>query len=101
PDPRKAHGTAANLFDDIVTEPRSARLSQTVTISSNKFAIAVLEQPSPSFAAKRALGRRNIILLETSELNISPVAVTVRLYRSGARGGSTDLIIVTSSHYFL
>ena len=45
---------------------RRAGLPQAVTISTNKLAIAVLEQPSPSRIARQALGRRNIALAETA-----------------------------------
>ena len=45
------------------------RLSQTDEEYHPGRAKAVLEQPSPSRNAKQALGRRNIVLSQSDELN--------------------------------
>lgn len=57
-----------NMF----AEPRPARLFQTANMFMNAVAIVVLEQPSPRRMKRQALGRRNIALLQGSELNLQP-----------------------------
>src|SRR5262245_32714672 len=50
-------------------EPRPAGLIQSAEHRDPGMLIAVLEQPSPSRIAQKALGRRNIVLLQSNELN--------------------------------
>src|SRR5262245_3129811 len=50
-------------------EPRPAGLIQSAEHRDPGMLIAVLEQPSPRRIAQKALGRRNIVLLQSNELN--------------------------------
>jgi len=66
---RTAHGTAAGTVAVAATEPRPAGLLQTVAATATVPAIAVLEQPSPRRMLDGLLGRRNIVLSQSDELN--------------------------------
>jgi hypothetical protein len=48
-------------------------LFQTALLTGSPGRVAVLEQPSSRRVAEQALGRRNIALVETTELNAIPV----------------------------
>src|SRR5205823_9008135 len=67
----KAHGTAEPARYRDAPEPRSARLLQTAQRPIGVWPIAVLEQPSSRRVPRLSLGRRNIVLLQSSELNAS------------------------------
>ncbi|QJW95673.1 hypothetical protein FTUN_3227 [Frigoriglobus tundricola] len=51
------------------TEPRTAGLLQTVKPTVSTGRVAVLEQPTPRGVCWQKLGRRNIVLSQSDELN--------------------------------
>ena len=67
----KAHGTAAGQLNSVPVELRIAKLLQTTGTEFNWPAVAVLEQPSPRWMPDSSLGRRNIALSQSDELNAS------------------------------
>jgi hypothetical protein len=67
----KAHGTAGAPIPNSGSEQRFARLFQFDPEFGMGAPIAVLEQPSPRGVGWQVLGRRNIVLPETGELNAS------------------------------
>jgi len=69
PAPRRARGTAPKACWPNTAEPRPAGLSQSAVFGQQALGIAVLEQPSPGRVTDHSLGRRNIALLQDSELN--------------------------------
>jgi hypothetical protein len=66
---RKAHGTAGCTSTWTPVEPRLTGLLQTTGVHVDVQPKAVLEQPSSRSVQNQALGRRNIALLQNSELN--------------------------------
>src|SRR5262245_19230147 len=77
PGSRKAHDTASESATGCIQEPRSAGLVQTAHARGANPSVAVLEQPSPSRMRGHALGRRNIALLETSELEAAETSENI------------------------
>jgi hypothetical protein len=71
PEVWKAHGTAGPIIDEDGLEPRLVGLFQISPSSSMMGPKAVLEQPSPRRVEWYVLGRRSIVLLQSSELNAS------------------------------
>ena len=66
---RKAHGTAPGTCSAFAAEPRIERFAQTAANALQVPGVAVLEQPSPRGVWWQALGRRNIVLSQSDELN--------------------------------
>ncbi|AMV28689.1 hypothetical protein VT84_30065 [Gemmata sp. SH-PL17] len=66
---RKAHSNAAARRFWRQAEPRTAGLIQTAWRQNRRAAKAVLEQPSPRRVPSNFLGRRNIVLSQSDELN--------------------------------
>ena len=65
----KAHGTATGRPGSGDPEPRLTRLAQTGSPDPGRPVKAVLEQPSSRWALGETLGRRNIGLSQSDELN--------------------------------
>ena len=77
---RKAHGTAEQLTTNSLSEPRPAGLFQTDDEFVVNCSSAVLEQPSPRGLPSHSLGRRNIVLVQSTKLNTSPHDQRMRFY---------------------
>ncbi|QJW94439.1 hypothetical protein FTUN_1959 [Frigoriglobus tundricola] len=73
PGARKAHGTAGRAFANMFAELWPVELFQTANMFANARPKAVLEQPSPRRVVRQGLRRRNIVPLQSNELNRPPV----------------------------
>src|SRR5262249_204211 len=91
----KAHGTAEHVLRNIPVKARLAGLFQVTGIFRSTCSKAVLEQPSSRGIAKQALGRRNIALSQSDELDQPKVANTLPIRASKRKQQSWSLRCAT------